>query len=83
MLSSREFTAKYMNSPSETATQSDSLNMKRVQRISMQYENKNITPTSPIAQKKLPPSTPRAPRKIHQPSEDGVSKKKKSKSLRK
>lgn len=62
-----------MDSPSSTTIQPDSLNMKRVQRISMQYENKNVTPRSPIAQKKLPPPAAREPKKIDLPSEIDVS----------
>lgn len=63
-----------MITPSLTTNQFDSLNLKHVQRISMQYESKNVTPRSPVAQKKLPPSTPRELKKIDLPSEANVSR---------
>lgn len=56
--------------PSLTLIESDPENMKRVQRISMQYESINVTPTSPVPQRR----SPREPKKIDLPLETNVSK---------
>lgn len=71
-----------MNDQSMTTIESDSMHMKRVQRISMQYESKNLTPRSQVTQRKLPssprpPTSPHScePKKVDLSSEDGVSRK--------